>query len=177
MARLTLITIVVVLAAFSGCTAQQQAGLKGELTKRDIYLRLMTPEQDAQFRRMEKDDRDSVQLILYCQEVGVYQKWQAVPPERQTMIRKGRLAEGMSPDEVRMAWGRPAAVEDTTDPAERQAGRSRELWSFDPTADAQGHPIYARQACFLDRKLLWFKDFRNSTTAKPVKWDWFGLKK
>jgi hypothetical protein len=177
MIRLTLITIVVAVAALSGCTVQQQAGLKGELTKRDIYLRLMTPEQAAQFRLMEKDQRDEVQLLLYCQEIGVYQKWQAVPPGRQTMIRQGRLAEGMSFDEVRMAWGRPAATEDATDPAERQAGRSRELWSFDPTADRQGNPVYARQACFLDQKLLWFKDFRNSTTAKPVKWDWFGLKK
>jgi hypothetical protein len=177
MTRLTLLSIVVVLAALAGCTVQQQAGLKGELTKRDIYLRLMTAEQAAQFRLMEKDQRDSVQLILYCQEIGVYQKWQAVPPERQAQIRQGRLAEGMSQDEVRMAWGRPAAVEDVTDPAERQAGRRCELWNFDPTADARGQPSYSRQASFLDQKLLWFKDFRNSTSAKPVHWDWFGLKK
>ncbi len=177
MSRPKLLLIVVALALLAGCTAQQQAGLRGDLTKHDIYLRLMTADQAAQFRLMEKDQRDDVQLLLYCQEIGVYQKWQAVPPERQALIRKGRLVEGMSTDEVRMAWGRPAAVEDVTDPAERLAGRRCELWSFDPTADARGQPSYSRQASFLDQKLLWFKDFRTNTTAKPVKWDWFGLAK
>jgi hypothetical protein len=181
MNRLTLviITTLAALTVFGGCTAQQKSAMTGDLTKRDIYLRLMTPEQAAQFRLMEKEDRDEVQIILYCQEIGVYQKWRAVPPERQALIRKGRLVEGLSLDEVRMAWGRPAAVEDATSAAQRQEGRQSQLWKFDPTADRQGNPVYAREACFLDQKLLWFKDFRDRATAKPVvwKWDWFGLVK
>ena len=163
---LTALLIAALLAA--GC-GPVPAHWRGELAKRDIYLHLMTPVQAAQFKVLESEEKDEQTLLLYCQEIGVYQKWQAVPPERQKIIRQSRVAEGMLPDEVRMAWGAPEKIEDLTTAAEREQGHLREQWSFDTRADRQGVIAYQRQACFLDNKLLWFKDLRE----QPAFWTRF----
>ena len=145
-------------------------GLRGEQTQRDIYLALMTEEQAAVLLAMEAEERDEEQRILYCQECGAYQKWRAVPEERRPLIRRREIAEGMSPDEVQMAWGRPAAAEDITSPAERADGHRRLLWSFSPRTDAEG-TTYERQICFLDDRLLWHKDFRDEPSLwQRMKW-------
>ena len=156
----------------AGCM-RVPAHWRGELSKRDVYLNLMTPVQAATFRQMEAEGTDEEKLLLYCQETGVYQKWRAVPPERQATIRRGTVAEGMSPDEVQMAWGPPDRAEDITLPAERQEGHLRELWSYgaesDETNPDENHPAEVnRQACFLDAMLVWYKDFRD-----PSFWDRF----
>lgn len=151
-----------------GCTAQQKADLRGEQTKRDIYLNLMTEEQAAEFHEMEREWRDDEQMVLWCQEIGVYQKWRAAPPERQAVIRKRQIEVGMTGDEVRMAWGRPVKVEDTTAAAERAAGHAREQWSYDPVQSADG-PMFLREAAFLDGQLQWFKDFRDKSVWKKMK--------
>jgi len=169
-----LVAVLLGLAALAGCSAQQQAAMRGELTRRDIYLNLMTPEQAAKFRLLESQETDEEHLVLYCQEVGVYQKWRGVPPEAQQVIRRGRLAEGLSADEVQMAWGKAAKAEDVTSAAERQAGHQKTLWSFDYVGERDGVAAYDRQVCFLDDKLLWFKDFRDQPS--PWKWKWFGRK-
>ena len=152
----------------AGCAVP--AHWRGELTKRDIFLNLMTPEQAATFKTMEAEQKDEELLILYCQEIGVYQKWKALLPARQEVVRRGRPAEGLAPDELRMVWGAPGKIEDITDSAERSEGHKRELWSFDPKADRQGAVAFERQACFLDEKLLWFKGVRRQPSLWPRFW-------
>lgn len=156
------------LTILGGCATQQMAHLRGEQTKRDIYLNLMTDEQAASFREMEKEWRDDEQMVLWCQEIGVYQKWRAAAPERQALIRQRRIEVGMSGDEVRMAWGRPATTEDSASAAERAEGRARELWGYDPVSGTDG-PAFLRQASFLDGQLQWFKDFRDQSAWKKMK--------
>lgn len=161
------IMLVAALGALGGCATQQMTHLRGEQTKRDIYLNLMSEEQASAFREMEKEWRDDEQMVLWCQEIGVYQAWRAAPAERQALIRKRRIEVGMTGDEVRMAWGRPAAVEEVTSAAERAEGHLRELWSYDP----QGGPddtTYLRQASFLDGHLQGFKDFRDPSFWKKM---------
>jgi hypothetical protein len=167
--RLWLLVVVGVALNLGGC-AREMARLRGEQTQRDIYLKLMTDEQRAVLLEMEAEERDEEQRILYCQEVGVYQKWRAVPPEHRALIRRRGITEGMAPDEVRMAWGTPAKVEDITTAAERAEGRARLLWSFDPLSDAEG-TTYGRQVCFLDGRLLWHKDVRGEKSLwQKLKW-------
>ena len=151
-------------ALVSGCSLP--AHWRGEQTKRDIFLNLMSPEQAAVFQQMEADQKDDELLLLYCQETGVYQKWKAALPERQKLIRKRQVAEGMSPDEVRMAWGAPAKVEDATTESDRQRGRARTVWLFDGTISRDGSVEYRRQAVFLDEKLVEFKP----SAGKPRPW-------
>ncbi|MBN2584296.1 MAG: hypothetical protein JXL80_14645 [Planctomycetes bacterium] len=164
MKRCMIVMTMVVLAALAagGC-AQVPAQWKGELSMRDIYLNLMTDEQAAVLRQMEKEEVDEEKRILYCQEIGVYQQWRAVPEDLRPTIRKGQIVEGMSPSEVQMAWGPPAVVENVTDAAERAAGHRSDLWSFMPRTDKQGTVSYDRQACFLDERLEWYKDLHKKS--------------
>jgi hypothetical protein len=162
------ILLTLIAATLGGCTSAQWSALRGEQTKRDIYLNLMTDEQSAQFREMEEDWRDDEQMVLWCQEIGVYQKWRAAPPERQALIRKRQVEVGMTGDEVRMAWGRPAKVEDTTEAAERAEKHAREVWGYDPTGGGDA-VTYQRQATFFDGQLQSFRDFRNESLWKKMK--------
>ena len=70
-----------------------------------------------------------------------------------------------------MAWGKPAQVEDVTSAAERQGSHQKILWSFDYAGEKDGVANYNRQVCFLDDKLLWFKDFRDKAAWN---WKWWG---
>ncbi|NLX59770.1 MAG: hypothetical protein GXY74_11855 [Phycisphaerae bacterium] len=160
MKRLLMLTAVVVfgLSFAAGC-ARVPAQWKGELSMRDIYLNLMTDEQASVLRQMEADEVDEEKRILYCQEIGVYQPWRGVPAETQAVIRKGQVVEGMQPVEVRMAWGPPAVAETITTDAERADGHRRDLWNFMPRVAKDGSVTYQRQACFLDERLEWYKDF------------------
>ena len=160
MRRLLIVLMMVVTASLAtgGC-GRVPAHWKGQQSMRDIYLNLMTGEQQAEFRQMEADEVDEEKRILYCQEIGVYQKWRSVPEDLQPAIRSGKVAEGMRPVEVQMAWGPPAKVEDITTAAERSEGHKRQLWNFMPRTDKEGFVSHQRQACFLDERLLWYKDF------------------
>jgi len=153
-----LLMVVTVTLVCGGC-GPIPAHWKGELSMRDVYLNLMTDEQQAEFRQMEADEVDQEKRILYCQEIGVYQQWRSVPEELQPTIRRGEVAYGLRPVEVQMAWGRPEKVEDITTAAERSEGHGRLLWSFMARTDKAGLVSYQRQVCFLDERLLWFKDY------------------
>ena len=154
--RLTTVPALACLALMSaGCSIP--ASWRGEQTKRDIYLNLMTPDQAAEFKGMEADWQDDEQLVLYCQEVGVYQKWHGTLPERQGLIRRKRVAAGFLPDEVRMAWGPPEKVEDISSDADRQESRARSRWLYGGKADRAGAVHYGREAVFLNERLESFK--------------------
>lgn len=161
--------LIALAAVAAGCGGAQVTRLRGEQTKREIYLNLMTEEQAARFHEMEVEWKDDEQMLLYCQEVGAYQKWRAATPEYQKLIRRRQLEVGMSATEVQMAWGRPAATEETTTAAERLAGHGRRLWSFDPVTDAEG-TTYERQVCFFDDAVQWYKDFRDRSLWQRMKW-------
>lgn len=163
--------LLAVLAALLGGCGPAPAHWRGEQTKRDIYLNLMTTEQAARFRYLESEHKDDELLLLYCQEVGAYQKWHAASPERQKLIRRRRVEVGMAPDEVQMAWGRPARTEEVTTLAERAEGHKRDLWSFGETSEAEGGEAFERQVCFLDARVLWYKDFREGKSLwRRMQW-------
>ena len=160
--------LVAVLLGAAGCTPGQRADLRGEQSKRDIYLNLMTDDEAAHFLEMEREWADDERMLLYCQEVGAYQAWRATPPERQALIRKRQVEVGMTADEVRMAWGPPADVEQVTSAAEQAEGHGRELWRWDPFSDPQGE-MFLREASLLDGQLQWFKDFRDKSVWKKMR--------
>lgn len=151
--------MVALLASMAGCRSMRQWGraLAGEQTQRDIYLNLMTPEQRDVLLFMESEEQDEERRLLYVQEIGVWQRWQAVPEAHRETIRKRQIAEGFTRDEVRMAWGPPDAVADMTSPAERAEGHERLVWQWGLRDDAAG---YTREVVFLDDRVLSYRDLR-----------------
>lgn len=61
----------------------------------------------------------------------------ALPAERQALIREGKVAIGFSPDEVRLALGDPDQRWTRTD-----AQGSTEIWSYTTYDNAAGVPLY-----------------------------------
>lgn len=163
MGKFLLAALVLVGALGSGCAPHQMGRLRGDQSKRDIYLNLMTESQVATFQRMEREWRDDEQLLLYCQECGVYQAWRGSSPERQQMIRRRQIEVGMTAAQVQMSWGRAEKVEETTTAAAKAEGRATELWSY----DAEGG-TFLRQASMLDSTLEWYKDFRDKSLWKKM---------
>lgn len=163
MGKFLLVALVLAGTLGSGCVSRQIGRLRGEQSKREIYLNLMTESQAATFLEMERQWRDDEQLLLYCQECGVYQAWRATSPERQQMIRRRQIEVGMSAAQVQMAWGRPDKVEETTTAAAKAAGHVTELWSYDAESGT-----FLRQASMLDGTLEWYKDFRDKSLWKKM---------
>ena len=145
----------VVPALWAAAAAVLLAGCSGRQTRRDVYMHIMTPEQQAHFRDLEAEHKPVSLKLAYLQGIGVYQEWAELPKERQDAILQRRVSEGMTPLEVRMALGEPDRIEDATRPADRDAGHERVLWHYDASIwqiDRGGGP---RRVCFLDDRVLW----------------------
>ena len=61
----------------------------------------------------------------------------ALPPDRQALIREGKVAIGFTPDEVRLALGDPDQRWVRTD-----AKGSTEIWSYTTYDNSAGVPLY-----------------------------------
>ncbi len=168
--------IIVTMVAFGGCTPGMKRMLAGEQSKRQVYLNLMTPEQAATLRAMEKAEVDEQKRILYVQEIGVYQQWAAAPEDTKQHILKKRVVEGMKPVEVQMAWGPPAAVETLGDGTGEPAGTTIPAKEVPPAevaatevpaeeATAGAEPSAASAAAGSDQTIIWHYDPSTSGDA------------
>ena len=133
------------------------AGCSGTQTRRDVYLHIMTPEQQARFRKLEAEQRPASLQLAYLQEIGVYQQWAEQPKDIQQAILRREVKEGMTPQAVRMALGEPGRVEDMTLPADRAAGQERVIWHYDANSGKFGSRGPRRSICFLGGKVLWVR--------------------
>ena len=131
--------------------------LGGRQTRRDVYLHLMTPLQRAEFLHMEATGKPISLRLAYLQEIGVYQTWDEQPKDIQEAILRREVREGMTPVQVRMAWGPPEERRDVTQPAERAAGHTREVWDYGLAAGGAGGTAYERSVCFYDGRVLWVR--------------------
>jgi hypothetical protein len=129
-------------------------------TRRDIYLNLMTPIQQAHYLYMEATERPVSLRLAYLQEIGVYQRWVEQPKDKQDAILARRVVEGMTPLQVQMAWGMPEERRDETEPAERAAGHIKTLWEYGARTQSVGGSSYDRSVCFLDDRVLWVRRTR-----------------
>jgi hypothetical protein len=137
-------------AALAGCGGGRQ-------TRRDVYVNLMTPDQRAHYLEMEADEEPASLRLAYLQGIGVYQDWVKQPKKVQDAILARRVEEGMTPLQVRMAWGPPDEVRDVTQPAERAAGHERIVWKYLHWGNKVS-VAYGRSVCFLDGEVLWVRD-------------------
>ena len=144
-----------VLAA-PGCRGRWRLG--ADQTRRDVYVNLMTPLQRAKYRHMEAAGKPVSLRLAYLQEIGVYQTWAEQPKETQEAILRREVTEGMTPLQVRMAWGRPVERRDVTQPAERAAGHERTIWEYKIRSQGIGGSQYERSVCFYDGHVLWVRD-------------------
>lgn len=126
-------------------------------TRRDVYMSLMTPLQQAHFQYLEATDRPASLKLAYLQEIGVYQEWVEQPKDIQSAILRQEVLEGMTPLQVRMAWGLPDERRDETEPAERAAGHVKTVWEYRVRAQKGGGASYERSVCFLDDRVLWVR--------------------
>ncbi len=101
--------VVVLLLAMVLCAGCSRRGWRwgGKQTRRDVYVNLMTPVQRAKYAYMEATGRPVSLRLAYLQEIGVYQTWAEQPKTVQEAILRREVLEGMTPLEVRMAWGPP----------------------------------------------------------------------
>jgi len=127
-------------------------------TRRDVYMNLMTPLQQAEYRHMEAAGKPLSLRLAYLQGIGVYQTWAEQPKEIQEAVLRREVREGMTPVQVQMAWGHPAEKRDGTLPAERAGGHSRTLWEYEIRSQGIGGSHYERSVCFYDGRVLWVRD-------------------
>ncbi len=73
------------------------------------------------------------------------------PPDMQEHIRKGEIALGMSPNEVRYAWGAPETIK-TLEP---YTGKTREEWIYSSTGSLG--IIGIKILFFYDGRLIYIK--------------------
>jgi hypothetical protein len=125
-------------------------------TRLEVYLNLMTPLQQAKYHLLEAEGKPVSLRLAYLQEIGVYQQWTEQPKDIQDAILRRRVVEGMTPLQVRMAWGEPADRRDATLPEDRSAGHTKEIWDYVLTS-GQGGDEYQRSVCFLDERVLWVR--------------------
>jgi hypothetical protein len=137
-------------AALAGCAGGRQ-------TRRDVYLNLMTPDQRTHYLKMEAEEQPASLRLAYLQGIGVYQEWVKQPKEVQDAVLEQRVGEGMTPLQVRMAWGPPDEVEDVTQPAGRAEGHTRVVWKYLHWSN-RVTVAYGRSVCFLDDEVLWVRD-------------------
>jgi hypothetical protein len=154
---LMLIALVALAAGSTGCGSWNFKWPNGTQTRRDVYLNLMTPMEQAHFRQLEADDAPWSLQMAYVQEIGVYQKWSEQPKEVQTAILHRQVVEGMSPLQVQLAWGPPDNERDETEPADQAAGHTRILWDYGPHPLKEGGDRYERSLCFIDARVLWVR--------------------
>jgi len=157
-ARLALwVILAAACAASAGCRTWS---LGGTQTRRDVYLNLMTPLEQSKYRYLEAQNKPLSLRLAYLQEIGVYQTWAEVPKEIQDAILHREVREGMTPQQVQMAWGAPVEKRDVTLPAERAAGHSRVVWEYEIRSGGIGGSQYERSVCFYDDRVLWVRDTR-----------------
>lgn len=135
-----------------GCLGSKQA-------RRDVYVHLMTPLQEANYRLLEAGRKPVSLRLAYLQEIGVYQTWSEQPKDIQDAVLQRKVLEGMSPVQVQMAWGPPEQRTETTDAADRAAGHSKVVWDYDYRSGGTGG-AYVRSVCFFDDEVLWVRDAR-----------------
>jgi len=132
------------------------AGCGDRQTRLDVYFKLMTPLEQAEYRLLEAEGKPVSLRLAYLQEIGVYQKWAEQPKNIQQAILRRQVLEGMTPLQVRMAWGLPDARRDETLPEERSAGHTKEIWDYVLTS-GKGGDEYQRSVCFRDDRVLWVR--------------------
>jgi hypothetical protein len=154
--KLALLTIAILAAlpALGGCSGS----LFGQKqTRRDVYMNLMDPLQQAHFRYLEATDRPASLKLAYLQEIGVYQQWAEQPKDIQEAILRCDAIEGMTPLQVQMAWGLPDEKRAVTEPAERAGGHTKALWEYRARALKSGGGSYERSVCLFDDRVLWVR--------------------
>jgi hypothetical protein len=157
--RLALLTtaILAALPVLAGCSGSLFGPRQA---RRDIYMNLMTPVQQAHFRYMEATERPASMKLAYLQEIGVYQQWAEQPKDIQSAILRDEVVEGMTPLQVQMAWGLPDEKRDVTEPAERAGGHAKTVWEYRIRAQKGAGGSYERSVCFLDDRVLWVRHTR-----------------
>ena len=151
----SLLVLAALLGAAGGC-----GSFRSTQTRRDVYMNLMTPIQRAQFLHLEATDAPASLRLAYLQEIGVYQQWAEQPKDIQQAILRRRVAEGMTPLQVQLAWGPPQDRRDETEPAEKSAGHAKIVWDYGLGARKLGGTAYERSVCFLDGRALWVRGAR-----------------
>lgn len=150
-AILAALLIICALAAGCGPWGAKQS-------RRDIYVNLMTPIQQSHYLMMEAVEKPASLRLAYLQEIGVYQKWAEQPKNMQDAILRREVLEGMTPLQVRMAWGDPVETRDATLPAERAEGHTKTVWDYGlPTGKSD---TSNRSVCFFDDTVLWVRRSR-----------------
>jgi hypothetical protein len=134
----------------AGCSGAQQ-------TRRDVYLNLMTPLQQARYRYLEATQKPVSLRLAYLQEIGIYQKWADQSEKVQQAILRCQVLEGMTPLQVQMAWGSPDQERNDTPPADRAEGHTRTLWDYGMRDQNAGEAGYERTVCFFDGVVLWVR--------------------
>jgi hypothetical protein len=153
--RAVLMLVVSAISLAAGCSS-----LRSTQTQRDVYMNLMTPIQRAQFLHLEAADAPVSLRLAYLQEIGVYQQWAEQPKDIQRAILRRRVAEGMTPLQVQLAWGPPQDRRDETAPAEKSAGHTKIVWDYGLGTRKFGGTAYERSVCFLDGRALWVRGAR-----------------
>jgi hypothetical protein len=157
--RAGMLAVLVMLTVSSGgCGSWSLKWPDGAQTRRDVYMNLMTPLQQAHFLQLESSDAPASLKMAYLQEIGVYQEWAEQPKEVQAAILHRQVVENMSPLQVQLAWGPPEEERDETDPADLAAGHTRILWDYKPRPLKEGGVRYERSICFFDARVLWVRN-------------------
>ena len=154
---LALIALVLLMAGAGGCGNWNVKWPDGTQTRRDVYMNLMTPLQQAHFMGLEADEPSASLKMAYLQEIGVYQQWAEQPKEVQTAILHRQVVENMSPLQVQLAWGPPETERDETEPADQAAGHTRITWDYKARPLKEGGVRYERSICFFDARVLWVR--------------------
>ncbi len=141
----------VLLVALAASLALGAAGCWGRQTRRDVYLNLMEPVERARFLEMEAEYKPATLQLAYLQEIGVYQKWVEQPKEIQEAVLDRQVQEGMTPLQVRMAWGPPAVRDTRPDPA----AEAEMVWYYDPDAQDASPDAFGRSVGFRDGAAVW----------------------
>jgi hypothetical protein len=150
------LTFIIFVLALPGCGTWNRA----TQTRRDVYMNLMTPLQQAQYLHMEATERPVSLRLAYLQEIGVYQQWSEQPKSIQEAILRQQVVEGMTPLHVQMAWGLPDERSDETEPAERAAGHTKTVWEYRVRRSRTGPACQERSVCFFDDRVLWVRRIR-----------------
>ncbi len=130
----------------------------GRQSKRDVYWHLMTDAQREEFREMERRREPASLKLAYLQRINVYQTWAEQPKDIQEAILRREVGPGMTPDQVRMAIGRPDRIEDVTTVADRNADRKRVLWHYGEGGWRLGVGGRDRRTvCFVGEKVAWVR--------------------
>jgi hypothetical protein len=147
--KTTPVPVFLVLSALvAGCGERQ--------TRLDVYMKLMTPLEQAGYRLLEAENKPVSLRLAYLQEIRVYQKWAEQPKNMQEAILRCQVLEGMTPLQVQMAWGLPDDRRDVTMPEDQAAGRTKVIWDYD-LKSRKSEEDYERSVCFLEDRVLWVR--------------------